>query len=151
MLPSINHTSSSNKNIPSILKESLISSHSATTSKVSFPKVTPAFACLGPDREPFDIWTQLPASEENLLRDLAVNICDCLDPNCSGCFFPCSVCHSPKCSSKIREPSTFVFDLFWDHRLRDICKYQIENRGSLQVCNLKIYFSDNLFTTIQYL
>lgn len=38
------------------------------------------------------------------------NLCDCLLPGCSGCFYPCEKCGSPMCGMVCRCNRDFVYD-----------------------------------------
>ncbi|KAH0550154.1 ARL14 effector protein [Cotesia glomerata] len=65
-----------------------------------------------------------PGSKKHILYDesgvfiqTGTNICDCLQPDCSGCHFPCPKCGSNKCAHECRAHRRWTYD-------------SIENEGS---------------------
>ncbi|XP_065203782.1 ARL14 effector protein-like [Planococcus citri] len=38
------------------------------------------------------------------------NLCDCLDENCCGCFFPCVKCKSTKCGPECRQKRKYTYE-----------------------------------------
>lgn len=39
-----------------------------------------------------------------------LNICDCMDENCPGCFFECLKCNSTKCGAACRANRNFIYE-----------------------------------------
>ncbi|KAG5677764.1 hypothetical protein PVAND_007495 [Polypedilum vanderplanki] len=37
------------------------------------------------------------------------DLCDCLEKDCSGCWFPCQICTSIKCGPYCRRNRRFIF------------------------------------------
>lgn len=47
--------------------------------------------------------------EKGILINSSINLCDCLQKNCSGCFFPCPRCKSQKCGLECRVYRKFIY------------------------------------------
>ncbi|NWH35321.1 A14EL protein, partial [Chloropsis hardwickii] len=58
-----------------------------------------------------------------------IDLCDCLDVNCLGCFYPCPKCSSTKCGPECRCNRTWVYDL-------------IETEGGNEVTKLPFFVPD---------
>lgn len=48
---------------------------------------------------------------QGLLNQTKIDLCDCLEEKCSGCFcFPCKKCSSLKCGPVCRRSRTFTYE-----------------------------------------
>lgn len=55
-----------------------------------------------------------------------LDVCDCLNTNCSGCFFPCPKCKSNKCGPTCRVNRRFKYcsleteeDRYWEEHYEE--------------------------------
>ncbi|KAM6229682.1 ARL14 effector protein-like [Porphyrio hochstetteri] len=52
--------------------------------------------------------------ERGRLRCNNIDLCDCLDSDCLGCFYPCPKCNSNKCGPECRCDREWVYDKIED-------------------------------------
>lgn len=56
------------------------------------------------------------------INGVKIDVCDCMELNCSGCFYPCYRCGSEKCGTHCRRYRRFMYDeITWDgmdHKIR---------------------------------
>lgn len=71
-------------------------------------------------------YTSAPASraqniydEKGRYRCDGSNDCDCLDPQCTGCHFPCQTCKSPMCGPSCRVNRKWTYDCI-EHDGKDL-------------------------------
>ncbi|CRK98980.1 CLUMA_CG011987, isoform A [Clunio marinus] len=48
--------------------------------------------------------------ENGKIRKTKEDLCDCLDINCTGCFFPCKRCESTKCGDVCRVNRNWYYE-----------------------------------------
>ncbi|CAH0559695.1 unnamed protein product [Brassicogethes aeneus] len=48
--------------------------------------------------------------EKGVHIETQMDMCDCLESDCPGCFFPCFKCKSKKCGPRCRVLRTYIYD-----------------------------------------